>query len=250
MFGQFSGPKTADSAMRIVETDADFVFYSMETGPFDVEGMQVYMQFMIDRASVTAGEPNMHPILTRIPPIRNGRTQAQDRTRWILDAGVYGVVFPHVETKEEAEHAVASMRFGPEGLRPDAVGVAPRYWGVSEDAYRAHAQPWPLDANSELINMLLIEDKIGIANAREIVSTKGVSIVIPGPGDLRRAYEGDDEAIESAIQTVLAACKEFDVPCGITAGVQDIEERLEQGFRVFIVTEPEAIAVGRRASAR
>ena len=60
----------------------------------------------------------------------------------------------------------------------------------------------------------------------------------------------DAEAVESAIQTVLAACKEFDVPCGITAGVDDIAERLEQGFRVIIVTQPEALAAGRRAAGR
>ena len=77
-----------------------------------------------------------------------------------------------------------------------------------------------------------------------------MSVVIPGPGDLRRAYNRDMEAVESAIQTVLAACKEFDVPCGITAGPDDIGERLEQGFRMIIVTSPDALAVGRRAAGR
>ena len=65
-----------------------------------------------------------------------------------------------------------------------------------------------------------------------------------------RAYNGDDEAIENAIQTVLSACKEFDVPCGITAGPDDIAKRLEQGFRVIIVTQPEALTVGRKAAGR
>ena len=74
--------------------------------------------------------------------------------------------------------------------------------------------------------------------------------MIPGPGDLRRAYARDMEAVENAIQTVLAACKEFDVPCGITAGVDDIEERLEQGFKMIIVTSAEALSVGRRAAGR
>ena len=30
--------------------------------------------------------------------------------------------------------------------------------------------------------------------------------------------------VEGAIQTQLAACREFDVPCGITAGPKDIEK--------------------------
>ncbi len=77
-----------------------------------------------------------------------------------------------------------------------------------------------------------------------------MSAISPGPGDLRRVYDGDMEKVEAAIQIVLAACLEFDVPCGITAGVDDIAERLDQGFRVIIVTQPEALAVGREAAGR
>ena len=42
----------------------------------------------------------------------------------------------------------------------------------------------------------------------------------------------------------------LDVACGITAGVDDIAERLEQGFRLIIVTSPEALSVGRAAAGR
>ena len=98
--------------------------------------------------------------------------------------------------------------------------------------------------------MVLIEDRIGVANASEIVAVPGVSVAFPGPGDLRRAYKGDMEAVERAIQTVLAACLEADVPCGITAGPEDIAERIRQGFRVFIVTSAEALSVGHQAASR
>ena len=79
---------------------------------------------------------------------------------------------------------------------------------------------WPANPGGEVVNVLLIEDQAAVALAREIVAAPGVSVVIPGPGDLRRAYNRDMEAVENAIQSVLAACKEFDVPCGITAGVE------------------------------
>lgn len=254
VFGVFAGDKTPDNAaVQAANEEADFIFYDMENGPFDVDGMRVFMQFMIDREAVakSGSIANERPIVTRLPPIREGRVEAQDRVKRLLDAGVYGIVFPHVESKEDAELAVASMRYQPKGKRPvERRSHAPRYWGMSDEAYRERADLWPVNPDGELVNMLLIEDKVGIANAREIVGTEGVSIVFPGPGDLRRAYEGDAEAIENAIQTVLAACKEFDVICGITAGPDDIEKRLDEGFRVIIVTRPEALAVGRRASGR
>ncbi|HEY7698934.1 MAG TPA: aldolase/citrate lyase family protein, partial [Vicinamibacteria bacterium] len=96
----------------------------------------------------------------------------------------------------------------------------------------------------------IIEDRIGVSNAREIVSTPGVDIVFPGPGDLRRAYDGDKDEVEKAIQKVLSACQEFHVVCGITAGPDDIEKRLSEGFRVFIVTNADALPIGRRAASR
>lgn len=253
-FGIFGGEKTPAGAAETADVDeADFVFYDMETGPFDVEGMRVFMQFLLHRGEIarTGSIFDEHPVVTRIPPIRDGRVEAQDRVERVLDAGVHGVVFPHVESREDAELAVASMRFRPEGRRPIERRLdAPRYWGVSDEEYRRRADLWPVSPQGELVNLLLIEDKVGIANARQIVSTPGASIVIPGPGDLRRAYAGDMEGVEKAIQTTLAACKEYGVACGITAGPDDIEKRLDEGFLVIIVTNHDALAVGRRSSGR
>ena len=206
VFGAFSGEKTKENAAKLSgDNRLDFVFYDMETGPFDVDGMRDFMASLGSR-----------PIATRLPPIREGREAARERAKLLLEAGVDVVVFPHVEDRAQAELAVSSISGGP-GRTP---------------------------------GILIIEDRIGVGNARDIVSTPGVDIVFPGPGDLRRAYEGDAAAVEKAIQSVLSACKEFDVVCGITAGPGDIEKRLKEGFRVFIVTNLDALPIGRRAASR
>ena len=250
VFGIFSGEKTPETAKEMAKRRlADFVFYSMETGPFDIPAMAAYQEALSPPAE--RGSANPHPLALRIPPIRDGRREAAERAAAGLDAGVYAIVFPHVETAEEARHAVASLR--PEsagGLRGAFDAEAARFFGVSPEEYAGRAEVWPLDPAGELVNMVLIEDRQGVANALDIVSTPGVSVAFPGPGDLRRAYEGDMEAVEAAIQTVLAACKQARVPCGITAGPEDIAARIEQGFRVFIVTSPEALAVGHEAAGR
>lgn len=172
-------------------------------------------------AEGSAPEPP-HPLVLRVPAIRDGVPAAEANVAEALDAGVASIVFPHVESADEAAVAVATM-----GDRL-----------------------WPDNPDGDLVNILIIEDRVGVERADEIVGTEGVSIVFPGPGDLRRAYEGDMEAVEGAIQTVLAACKRHGVPCGITAGVDDIEERIAQGFRVFIVSDPQAVTVGRGAAGR
>ncbi|MCY4626591.1 MAG: aldolase/citrate lyase family protein [Acidobacteria bacterium] len=250
VFGIFSGERTPETAMEMARMElADFIFYSLERGPFDLDTMSAYQEALSPPDG--RGAANPHPILLRIPPIRDGMDEAAERTAAALDAGVYGIVFPHVESAEESRHAVASMRSaGSGGLRGDGGPEAARVFGVSPEDYAGRADVWPLNPDGELVSMLLIEDKIGIENALEITSVPGISIVSPGPGDLRRAYEGDMEAVENAIQAVLAACLEADVPCGITAGPDDIAMRIEQGFRVFIVTSPEALAVGHEAAGR
>ncbi|HWP38123.1 MAG TPA: aldolase/citrate lyase family protein [Gemmatimonadales bacterium] len=219
VFGIFSGPHTPEQGAVMARSgDLDFVFYSLESGPFDIPGMQAYMDGM--RRSM--GDRPAHPVALRIPPIRDGSDVARERVRQALAAGVASIVFPHVEAARDAAVAVEAM--GPE--------------------------LWPVNPNGRLVAMLIIEDTAGVARTREIVSTPGVSVVFAGPGDLRRAYNGDMAAVERAIQTVLAACNEFNVPCGITAGVDDIAARLAQGFRVIIVTQAEALAVGKRAAGR
>ena len=110
---------------------------------------------------------------------------------------------------------------------------------------------WPGNPDGDLVNILIIEGPVGGgARRRDRRDPRGVSIVFPGPGDLRRAYEGDMEAVEGAIRTVLAACERHGVPCGITAGADDIGERIAQGFRVFIVSDPAAVTVGRGVAGR
>ena len=219
IFGMFARPQTAEGGRAAgANTETDFIFYSLESGPWDIPTMEAFMASMAE----ASGDRGPHPVTLRIPPPRDGREAAQDHIREGLAAGVEAIVVPHVESVADAELAI------------DAMGD----------------RLWPTNPAGDLINILLIEDQVGIEAARDIVGTPGVSVAIPGPGDLRRAYEGDMEAVENAIQTVLAACQELDVACGITAGVDDIAERLEQGFRVIIVNQPEAIAVGLAAAGR
>jgi len=209
VFGIFSGPKTGEqAAFMAMNREIDFVFYSLETGPFDLDTFKVYRQGMID----AVGTGDAQPVALRIPPIRDGKEAARNRAQLALAAGVDAIVFPHVEDADTAAFAVRVVRSG--------------------------------------LRMLIIEDRVGVANATAIANTPGIDVVFAGPGDLRRAYEGDMAAVEAAIQEVLAASKAAGVPCGITAGPEDIAARIEQGFQVFIVSDPAAIAIGRSVAGR
>jgi 2-keto-3-deoxy-L-rhamnonate aldolase RhmA len=63
----------------------------------------------------------------------------------------------------------------------------------------------------------------------------------------------DHPEVERAVQQVLATCKQFGVPCAGVAGRNaDAARRLEQGFRMIVLTPGarEELARGRQAAGR
>jgi 4-hydroxy-2-oxoheptanedioate aldolase len=181
-----------------------------------------------------------------------------------LDAGVSGIMFVEVESAEEARWGLNAMRYASAGgTRPDGVGTAPAYWGLTDEEYRTEADLWPLNPDGELISWVIVESHEGLANVREIAAVPGIGVLWPGAGTLRGLFSTvdesgervlDEEGWENAIQTVLAACKEFDVPCGYPANASDIEMRMDQGFSVFVMGWGEAgfetVELGRELSGR
>jgi 2-keto-3-deoxy-L-rhamnonate aldolase RhmA len=205
-----------------------------------------------------------HPLVTKIPKIAVDPAKAIDNISRQLNLGVSTVVFVEVESAEEVQQGLAAMRFKSQGgTRPDAVGSAPAYWGITENQYREKADLWPLNSNGELVNWTIVESKEGLAKVREIASVKGIGALFPGAGTLRRVFSTtgadgqrvfDEAGWEAAIQQVLAACKEFNVPCGYPATEKDIEMRMKQGFSVFIINWGDAgfraVDIGRKAAGR
>jgi 2-keto-3-deoxy-L-rhamnonate aldolase RhmA len=185
-----------------------------------------------------------HPLIAKIPLIAPEPPQAVTRISQELNLGVSGVMFVGVESAEEVKQGLAAMRFKSQGgTRPDSVGAAPAFWGVSEQEYRRKADLWPLNPKGELINWTIVESKEGLKHVREIAAVKGIGVLWPGAGTLREVFSTpgpdgkpvlDQAGWEAAIQQVLSACKEFHVACGFPAGPNDIEMRMKQGFSVFV----------------
>ena len=92
----------------------------------------------------------------------------------VLDLGAYGVIVPQVNTKEEAEAVVASVRYAPKGARS---------WGPVRGAIYGGADYFTQSAQ-ELLTLVMLESAEGLANAREILAVDGVDGCFVGPADL------------------------------------------------------------------
>ena len=259
VFGSFATHIDPDGAAEAAADPAlDYVIYPTEHDPYDISQLKVFLQFMLDPAAILKrGRPGTdHPVIVQLPA--NGREMNQWMVKQVLAMGAHGVMFPHIETVEQALSAVRAMRypqrpgaadFEPNGQR-GAGGSAARYWGLSNGDYREKADVWPLDPNGELMSLIQIENELGVTNVRGILrQVKGITMVYAAQSDLSTFYAGDTAKTEAAVQAVLGACKEFNAVCGISAGPNDVELRLKQGFR-SILTSGAGLTVGRKAAGR
>jgi 4-hydroxy-2-oxoheptanedioate aldolase len=247
---------------------ADFLFSGSMEGGVD-RGLPAYTEF-VNALQEGAGSTKApffgltRGIVVKTPKIATDPTKAVDNISRQLNVGASGVMFVEAESAEEVRQGLAAMRFKSKGgSRPEAVGTAPAFWGMSEQQYRQKADLWPLNPDGELINWTIVESKEGLAHVREIAAVKGIGVLWPGAGTLRGVFSTtnaagervvDTVAHENAIQQVLAACKEFHVPCGYPATAADIETRMKQGFSVFVMNWGDAgfkaVEAGRKAAGR
>ena len=93
-----------------------------------------------------------------------------------------------------------------------------------------------------------------VSRAKALTAVLLVSLGIGTGANAAGERQFDEKGWEAAIQTVLSACKEFNVACGYPANANDIEMRIKQGFSVFVMQWGEggfkAIDAGRKASNR
>lgn len=236
-------------AMNVVETSYDFVIIDMEHENFDIPGLRTTLQYMLSRKAIAESgslQQNVTPIV-RIPP--NAKEKDQWVMKQILDAGVYGIVQPHVGNVEEARHVVAAIRYprpteepnadNPPGERGWYPGGPARYWGLSVNEYYKVADLWPLNPDGEIFLMPICESVEGVKNLSKILKeVKGISAIWAGAGDLSTdmglAGQPNHPRVEEGVQAILKACKDNDVPCCIGVNEQNIEQRMEQGFRIIL----------------
>jgi 4-hydroxy-2-oxoheptanedioate aldolase len=242
------GDEVLDAMTHSANEDIDLVMYDMEHSPFDVRALRTYMQFLLDPGAIAkAGDVRASKtVIARIPAY--GREL--DKNTWmvksVLDAGVHGVVFPHIETAEQALTAIRAMRypqkpgvpdFDPDGIRGSGNAVAARYWGLSGPDYVARSDIWRLDPNGNLIPWFIIESRLGVENVREIarqLKAKNIGAVLwAGSGDLSASYAGDQAATAKGIDVILAAGREFGLPVAMN-GTANMKQRIAQGARIFM----------------
>ncbi len=154
----------------------------------------------------------------------------------VLDNGAQGVMFPQINSKEEAVKAVSACRYPPDGIR----GVGPRRASL----YYTQLYDYLKTANQEIMTIVQIETREAVSHINEILSVPGIDVAFVGPADLSASmgyitsFPKIEREVLDAIITVLEACKKLNVVPGIWGGtVEDVNQYVERGFRFVALGE-------------
>jgi len=196
----------------------DFVLIDAEHGPAGVESCE---------NMVRAADSVETPVFIRIA--ENAR---QNILRY-LDTGTQGVQLPMINTREEAEAVVQSVKYPPQGKRGLA-GIRAADYGL-----KMSLKDYTIMANKETLTVVQIETVEAMDNLEELLTVDGVDVFFIGPTDLSTSmgYTGQTThpevlaAIDKLVDRILAAGK---VAGTIAYTDEALNRAKEIGFRYIV----------------
>ncbi|MEZ5356145.1 MAG: aldolase/citrate lyase family protein [Bryobacteraceae bacterium] len=161
------------------------------------------------------------------------RVESHDRQRVhrILDLGAHGIMFPRVDTAQQARDCVAAMRYPPRGVRGVATLVRASGYGKDFDGYRDSSE-------AELLTILQIETAEAVRNVEQIAAVEGAGVLFVGPFDLSTSLgvfrQYDHPVFVEAVEKTIAAAKRHGRPLGILLpSPADLGRYHDLGFRLI-----------------
>jgi len=153
-----------------------------------------------------------YPVSTIVRPAWNDKVLIKR----YLDIGAQSLLIPYVETAEQAQAAVAAMRYPLRGVR----GVA----GTTRASRFGRVADYVKRAEEELCLLVQIESRLGLDNLEAIARTDGVDGVFIGPADLaaglghlgQQGHPEVQKAIEEGVKRIKG--------CGKPAGILAVDE--------------------------
>ncbi|HEY1460560.1 MAG TPA: HpcH/HpaI aldolase/citrate lyase family protein [Casimicrobiaceae bacterium] len=159
-----------------------------------------------------------------------------------MDAGAQSLLFPFVQTPDEARRAVASTRYPPQGVR----GVAGTHRGSRYGTIPNYLQR----ANEEICVIVQIETPSAFDQLEAIAAVPGVDSIFIGPADLSASmgFLGDmgNAAVQDKLKAGAQLCRRIGKPCGIVGANPEMAGRfVDYGFSWVAVGSDLAYVVTR-----
>jgi 4-hydroxy-2-oxoheptanedioate aldolase len=190
----------------------------------------------------TEHSPNEIPdLVSQLQAVQAGTATPIIRPAWndavlakrCLDIGAQTLLFPYLQSPEEAKRAVASTRYPPQGIR--GVSVASR-------ASRYGRTPGYLTkANAEICVLV------------QVASVEGIDGVFIGPSDLAASlgHLGNPQhaEVQAAMQDAVKRLKKLGKPAGILTGNEEEARRYIEWGYLFVAVGADVGLLAKNADA-
>jgi len=139
----------------------DWVLLDMEHSPTELGAILSQMQVFADTGTTAIVRPPWNDAVL---------------VKRLLDAGARGLLFPMIQTPDEARAAVAATRYPPRGIRGVSGSTRANAFGRISDYFER--------IEEETTVLVQIESASALEQAEEIAAVDGVSGVFVGPADI------------------------------------------------------------------
>jgi 2-dehydro-3-deoxyglucarate aldolase len=204
LFGLWLSMCSPDAAEALAHAGFDWLLVDMEHSPNDSRDVSEQL-----RAIAAAHLPS-EPIV-RVP----------SSDGWIvkraLDAGARTLMFPNVQSAEDAARIVRLTQYPTPEARDGLRGVA----GAVRAAAYGMRRDYVTTANAQIATIVQIESVAALEAVDEIAATPGVDCLFIGPADLAASLghlgDGKHPDVQAAIERIVAAAERAGIASGIFA---------------------------------
>lgn len=192
---------TCDSTLTeaMGQCGIDYLWIDTEHTAIDYQALQLHM---------IAARAARCPVMVRVP------WNESYLAKRVLEMGPEGIVFPMIRSVEEAEQAISFCRYPPQGSRSFGPIRAADYGAIGCQDFAAQESP---------CCFLQVEHIDAVNRIDDILSLDGLDGIIFGPcdlsGSMHRLGRLEDEALNAAIDHVIARCREKKIPAGVSLGL-------------------------------
>jgi len=176
-----------------------------------------------------------------VPLVRVGENDPNLIKR-VMDAGAHGVIVPTVNSKADAEKAVASVQYPPRGFRGVGLARAQKY-GADFEGYKKWNE-------QESIVIVQIEHIKAVENLEAILSVSGVDGFIIGPYDLSGSLGVSGQFDHPEMRKALDRVKEISEKMNALSGfhvippeVEALQGKIKDGYK-FIAHSLDILFLG------
>lgn len=201
--------------------------------------------FVVDTEHVAFDREQLLTILRAaeaygITPIVRVRENNQVEILQNLDLGFTGVQVPNVDTAEEAQAMVESVKYTPIGVRGLSPSVRACNYGTM--AVKDYIQM----ANEETMIVSHCETVTCVNNLDEVLKVEGIDVIFIGPMDLSQSLgvpgEAGSDLVKNTVTTIIDKCKASGMAIGTTAATPEAAKALiDRGVQFILYSTDQAM---------